>query len=307
MKLKLIITCIVILSSINIYSQVYNAHNKEGHLRISNWQEQNLKGQVMCFEETTNLAKKKRNTIEQIKYRTEYSGKEKYTFNKKGNLIELKRLDYSSSKLDNIITYQYDTNDNQIGFRNCSFNFLSKCVKSKFTYSNKENEKIVRHYEAREWMEEYGQYVYEKWIYLYENKKLVKTEHYIGETELNYETTFKYDNDNNLIEVYNIYNNKEHSKECFEFDTKGRIVKWIIGCYLSQNSSLKGTEKIITYSYDENDNIVKERYGSFPKNEIIEIITYQYDYDKKGNWTKCVKYKNGTPFIVKKRKYKYFD
>lgn len=282
---------ITFLNICTIFSQNNNIYNKEGHLRKTDWKEENLRRNVLSYIETT-IPKKL--IVDKI------SGlsKEKFVFNKQGNLIE--RDFYSGQKW----TCRYDKQGNQIEFRNCSSS--NGCIRSIFKYSIKENKKIVRHYQIREWMEdESDEYVHEKWIYFYKNNFLKKTERYRGENELTQEITYSYDNDN-LIEVYEIYNKEEHSKDCLEYDNKGRIKKLIIGC-IDKVSLRNGIDKIITYSYDENNNITKEKYGSYPEDKIYKIITYQYEYDKNGNWVKCTKYKNEEPIIVIQRKYKYFN
>ncbi|PIE50699.1 MAG: hypothetical protein CSA38_01655 [Flavobacteriales bacterium] len=275
------------------------------------WKKENVKGKVQSFTEVVNLAKVKKNgQIVQYSSKTSWAGIDKLIFNKKGNLIKKEIYHYTTKKLYEEKTYQYDKKANLIEFKECyTDNVGTKCHLNKYLYQKQKNKLVVRHYAIRAFFPEAndGAYVYKKWVYTFNSEgNLVKSEKYQGENKLKEEIFYTYNKNGYLIEKHSIYHGykKEDSKIYYQYNEKGRKIEEKYWC--DENSSLKGTEKTITYSYDKNDNIVAEKYGTYQENRIYTIHTYTYKYDKKGNWIQCIEYENNEPLKVFTRTYTYF-
>ena len=43
-----------------------------------------------------------------------------------------------------------------------------------------------------------------------------------------------------------------------------------------------------------------------PGRDIERNLTYQYEYDKKGNWTKRIDFENGKAKFILERTYRYY-
>ena len=272
------------------------SYAQELHLKNTNWKKENLKGNVQSY---TEISQSKRFIVDEFNGQS----KDKYIFNKQGLLIE-RGFNHERS-------YKYDEQGNQIEFRKCSGDVLiqEKCILSKYTYETKNGQTKIKFYEIREWLfpESDGDYTRKEWVYSYSNENIIKVEEYgMSGDKLDQEITYTYDSENNIIEEYSIYAQKEHSKNCYTYDSKNRVTQITIGCYL-KNSTLVGTEKIISYKYDGNNNITEEKYGTYPENKINRMYTYKYKYDRKGNWKSCKKYDTDGLTLVTTRNYTYFD
>lgn len=272
--------------------------SQELHERNTNWKKENLKGVVKSFTEVSKPLKK---IVDEVSD----SGKEKFVFNRDGNLKERSFYHYGANDLYRQWTYKYDKQGNQIEFRECSFNDLlpKKCILSRYTYeSTSKNLKVIRLYESREFLQEESKYVSKKWIYNYkENCNLIKAESYRGEDDRNQVNTYTYDGKGNITENYLVYNEKEHSRISYKYDENGNMLEWKYWAGYDEDLN-----KIITYSYDEKENIIEKNYHSYTYNTIFKKYNYKYEYDKKGNWIKCIEYKNEIPIIMLERTYEYF-
>lgn len=292
MKLKVIPFFLSIILFCN------TSYAQELHDRNTYWKKENLKGVVKSFTEVSKSLKK-------IADEVSGSGKEKFVFNREGNLTERSFYHYSANDLYRQWTYKYDKQGNQIEFRECNFNDLlpKKCILSKYTYESTSNKlKVIRLYESREFLQETGKYVNKKWIYNYnENCNLIKAESYRGEDDRNQVNTYTYNEKGNITENYDVYNEKEHSKISYKYNENGNILEWKYWAGYDEDLN-----KIITYSYDEKENIIEKNFLSYIDNTILKKYNYKYEYDKKGNWKKCIEYKNGIPINMLERTYEYF-
>ncbi len=283
------------------------SYSQKLHYNNSNWEKENLKGNVESYIEISNIAIEKNGKIVQYSKKTSWAGKDKFIFNNQGNLVEKHFYNYTKGDLYSKWTYKYDTERQLIECRMCFTDLAStKCHLNKYIYEKEGNKIVVRHYEIREFFPEAGDgdYVRTKWIYTYdkEQKYIIKSEEYRGEDDLQEKITYTYDENGNLIKENCVYNNKEHSIITYKYNEKGNVIEKKFWC-----DYYKEINKTIRFDYDENGNIVTELYASYEGDKIYSIYTYQYKYDKKGNWTECIKYKIGEPDKVLKRTYKYFN
>ncbi len=80
---------------------------------------------------------------------------------------------------------------------------------------------------------------------------------------------------------------------------------------LSKTSSSSDLNKYIEYyKYDIHGNIIEEKLTRLELNtnitETERINTFEYEYDKRGNWVKKIEYFNFTPKKIVLRRFKYF-
>ncbi|GAL73415.1 hypothetical protein [Jejuia pallidilutea] len=110
---------------------------------------------------------------------------------------------------------------------------------------------------------------------------------------------------------------KAFSKEKIEYDEKGNIIKSTeFTDYKDSPVSPKPENEkcIITYKYDDRNNVVEIHREYEPKQEFPIPITggpflyeyeyFRYKYNKNGLWTKKYKTVNGKEYLIAKRKYK---
>lgn len=266
---------------------------KEPHNRTTDWEKENLKGNVHSYVE---IGKPEKLVVDEISG----ASKEKFVFNSEGNLTERDFYSYRSQAYIRQWTYKYDKQGNQLEFRECTDDgFHEKCILSKYVYKEEGSQKEIKQYEIREFFPEAndGDYVRKKWIYTY-NKKghLTKAEEYRGEKELNTVTNYICDDKGNLIKKL-----IGKSITSYKYNKRGNLIEWKY-----QAGYDKDLDKIITYSYDEKDNITAEEYRRYSDRKVYTKYSYEYEYDEKDNWIKCKKYKNETLVNILSRTYEYF-
>ncbi|WP_222984050.1 hypothetical protein [Flagellimonas meishanensis] len=110
---------------------------------------------------------------------------------------------------------------------------------------------------------------------------------------------------------------KALSKEQIEYDDKGNIIKSTeFTDYRDSPVSPKPENEkcIITYKYDDRNNVIEINRKYEPKQEFPIAITggpflyeyeyFRYKYNKNGLWTKKFKTVDGKEYLIAKRKYK---
>lgn len=106
----------------------------------------------------------------------------------------------------------------------------------------------------------------------------------------------KFDNKGNEIESVH-YDNlgiKEYT-ETYKYDEKGFLIEEI-------SDFLKTSKK--KYTYDDNGNILKvKEYSS--KGVLNREETYEYKFDKTGNWIEKIYFINGKPDFIEEREIVY--
>jgi len=108
----------------------------------------------------------------------------------------------------------------------------------------------------------------------------------------------KYDDFNNLIEEHLVTNDTFQESRIYSYNDNNQIIKHIYKSKFNSNHDFEAN-----YKYD-NNLLIRIDYKI---KEQSNIITFQHQYDKKGNWIKQLKFVNGKPKLKLKRKIKYYD
>jgi hypothetical protein len=125
----------------------------------------------------------------------------------------------------------------------------------------------------------------------------------------------EYDNNGKIICVKTYSFDKLFNIRKYKYNEDGLILNWITESpngqkiyerdYVYDNKKKvqetvedkEGTKK---YKYNDNLNIVEYE-------ESGNVYKYDYTYDKKGNWTKIIEYRNTIPVLRKERSITYYD
>ncbi|MCG8794595.1 hypothetical protein [Tenacibaculum finnmarkense] len=187
-------------------------------------------------------------------------------------------------------------------------------------YSNKGNKIETNHYNS------YGS-LSSKHIYKYGNKgNKIEKSYYNSDGSLSSKHIYKYDNKGNKIEMsYYHSDGILKSKSIYKYDNKGNEIE--MRYYVSDDLGFKsiskydnkGNEVEMRY-YDSGGNFDEEYYSKYDnKGNKIEMSSsnafgkkskyiYKYDnFDKKGNWTKKITFKNEIPDDILEREFEYFE
>ncbi len=159
-----------------------------------------------------------------------------------------------------------------------------------------------------------------------EGKILQGSGYYMNDT-LRANVEYKYEG-NNLIEAiaYNPLNDTVFMSIKYEYDPNGYVIKLQTFSYKGepegysirtrnengQEVQVQGFNKDgkLTSQFDYTYNDKGERITQHQQNFTTEVIidyTFTYEYDKMGNYTAIIFYKDGEPFIYRAREYKYYD
>lgn len=116
----------------------------------------------------------------------------------------------------------------------------------------------------------------------------------------NYKYLYKYDAEAHLIERVGYRGNGSFFlKYTFNYDANGNRTDWL---QLSESNLIIAKT---SYKYDDKNNIIEENKHN-PDGSVKETYTYTYEFDKKGNWVRQKKMKNGAVVELRVREYKYF-
>lgn len=142
--------------------------------------------------------------------------------------------------------------------------------------------------------------VFTKYTYAYQDNDVIEW-YEEGKGQNKQKTQYIYDKDGRMVEE-NLYSGGGglHYKLKKEYDSKGNLIT------LTQYDSNNKYESKYTYTYDNHRNPHTETYSS-ADGFMNGTTSYAYEYDKKGNWIKRVKYdRHAEPFFVKERKIEYY-
>lgn len=111
---------------------------------------------------------------------------------------------------------------------------------------------------------------------------------------------YKYDEEAHMLEWLALKGNGGFFfKYSFNYDDKGNRTEW----YRLTEGNLPLGKTV--YKYDDNKNIIEEtKYDG--NGNVQDVFTYVYEFDKKGNWIRQKKIKDGSVVEFRKREYKYF-
>lgn len=214
-------------------------------------------------------------------------------FNKSGNKQEIFRYN-ANGNLDYKWVFRYNPEG---------------IVNKKFRYANngKILNKLVLSYDKKgrkigeTWYHPDGS-LDAKWTFRYDtNGNKIRETWYQHDGKIGYWNAYQYDSQGNKIEEiwYKSHDSLAY-KETFRYDNQKHLVeayKW----YLPYSSNFVK----ITYQYGLGNNVVKvTRY--LPNGGVDFKETYQYVFDKQGNWVQKIKFVNDVPKIITVRKIKYF-
>jgi hypothetical protein len=307
----LIIVNVILLFAIFFYSC-------KNSPKENDWVKYNLKGNVESLSEFTYEAISKFGEIEKgkkVQDNVDYDGDKQFRFNKRGNLIE--NSEYQS---DQNFTYKYfyDNQDRLIEF--ISFIDNMKYVITKYFYqkgnliekSNYASNGIL-HSRIKYKLDENGcpviefEYMSDGILYKYKrylydnNKKLIEEISYNSSGILEAKYNIVYDKDGFMIEE-NTYipDNLLLTTTNKKYFNKGKTIETKMFTPANKNPIR------IIEQYNEKGNLNKKlKYG--PDGILSNNISYQYEYDKVGNWIKRITFVNTLPSHVKEREIIYFD
>lgn len=189
--------------------------------------------------------------------------------------------------------------------------------RTEYTYDKNGNLAIQRSYLNKEYMQFQDSYEYDggnrilneirtdgtgnrvsKTSYEYDGKNLVKKTNY-GATDKveNYEA-YTYDHKNNPASKTTFSELDGEATEYNEYDKNNNRLSW----KLQRGGK---TEIFAEYTYDSHNNMTS--YKAISANgDVAEQKTFQFEYDKKGNWIKKTVLITDTPAFVIKREIKYY-
>ncbi|MEW5675262.1 hypothetical protein ABGT15_03010 [Flavobacterium enshiense] len=209
-----------------------------------------------------------------------------------------------------MIIYEYDLNSNikkismyssERGYENSAINFYNTNnkgtdVKIHVPYTYQKNEDGS--YSARN--DSVGT-LYQRKKYIYDDKGMLteilryRNYEYNAKNELSNRIIYKYDKLNNLIEESYANPDTVSNSKFYSYNEKKQKIRYV---YKSKYDNIE-----IDYIYD-NNLLIGINYKN--KEQYYTII-YKYKFDKKGNWVKQIKFVNGKPKHILKRKIKYFN
>lgn len=213
-------------------------------------------------------------------------------FDKNGNIVSENWLD-SGIRL----IYKYDSIGKLIEQDNHNeFKVPSLSSKKKFIY-DVNNNLIQKNTYLPDGL------IFEKIIYDYdENNNNIQSKCYKydfdGKEVLEFMFKSKYDKKGNEIEKVSYgKNGKKEYTETYKYDEKGLMVE-------AASDFLMPSKKI--YKYDNSGNILKvNEYSS--KGVLIREETYEYKFDKTGNWILRIYFINGKPDCIEEREITYIN
>jgi hypothetical protein len=102
------------------------------------------------------------------------------------------------------------------------------------------------------------------------------------------------------IQYYN-KKNEPQGYTIFERNENGQVVKF-------QSFNTAGTMTNQTeYAYNDKGDRISQHEQVFGTNARVTDYTYQFEFDKLGNYTAIIFLKDGKPFIYRAREITYFD
>ncbi len=242
--------------------------------------------------------------------------KTKYTWDKAGNNIGITKRNTDNSQLtrtENIFKDTLLIEENEYNLQD----ILTS--KKQNVYDEKGNLKEELYFFKEETVQYKNKYDYDS-----ENRKVGDTR-YKKDTQ-DYITVFDYEGKNLVSrETTEGPDNKIVRTEKFTFDENGNLIKEYTF------DSYDNSKTVDEYKYDaknqkiarivtENDKpVFKNTFAYDTKGNLTDVVTmngddtviqslsYKYEYDDKGNWTKKIVYKDNVPTVIVERRITYFE
>jgi YD repeat-containing protein len=243
-----------------------------------------LRGKVKQVKQDNYVAEEESGKIVQ----GEKHGNSVTIYNKSGNIIETNLYD-RDGRLYKKNIYTYDKAGNKTGqvFYNYGSLFEWDSIKS-----DKKGTLIeIYGYKADSSFNH-------KYIYKYnENNNQTECTIYNPDGSLNYKFIYIYDSKNNQIEENGYRSNGSldpDARKTYLYDSKGNNIE--------ENSYKPDGSLKIRYliKYDEQGNKIEVKNGDYTG-------TWEYTYDKNGNWIKCIDFSNGESKHITLREIEYFQ
>lgn len=222
-----------------------------------------------------------------------------YMFNKDGNFEKIQIL-YNDGEPIKTITYKYLRGLRKKAI-DSSFSTRTKVVFWNFEYDDKNNliEIIIG--------SEDGNSFKEKATCEYDSNgnRIISKQYVRNESDPNLFITYEYDKFNNLLEEiayktdstifqqhYYEYDNHNRIKEEYHYTHRGMPE------YLSDNS---------IFIYNENNDVIKElRYYPYGSGDVMKNWTFEYVYDRFGNWIEKKEFYEKKLLFIKEREIEYY-
>ncbi len=270
----------------------YNAGEKFGKITIGN----SSKGDLSYHFNTNGFLIEKR--IFNL-----YGATEKqttYKYNTKGDKIEQNEYD-SNGNLEYKTIYKYDINGNRIKKNTYR---SDKSLKDETTYKyDNDGNKIEEYEHIPKYIDDEGYQLYNE----LEHSSYRKI-------------TYEYDT-NGRIKGRTREDEYDNDWLYYKYDTNGNIreegsgVDWRTYKYDDNNNNIEsiwyysgGVMSKDSYKYDDNHNVIENiEYDDEDEQIINKEYSYEYEYDKKGNWTKQIVYEDHFPKKVIERTIEYFE
>jgi hypothetical protein len=269
----------------------------------NDWTADNLQGKVMSHSEYIYIAKERFGNIEKgerilsrvFRGFIEYIGSNQRKYAENGNKIEENWYKLDGS-LDMKKTYKYAENGNKIEE---NWYKLDGSLDKKKTYKYAENGNRTEEnsYEADGSLSyKYGD---APKTYKYDEKgNKIETNIYRSDGSFRHKDKYKYDEKGYKIERY--YSNSDGRVvlvSTSKYDKKGNKIE-CNGCGWEAEDE--------TYKYDEKGNIIEYK-GIFDNGFLLFKKSYEYEFDKRGNWIKQIEFLDGIPTYILERQYEYYD
>jgi len=282
----------------------------------------------------------KGNKLQYDEYTTPFSPShtEKYIYINKRLVSQIGKMFFSVGNWNLKSLYKYDIKGNKIEesvYKNSELIF-KYVYKNRITANGKEVEML--HYDS-------DGYISKRYSKEYNLKGMkVKDIEYNSDGEEKSAMLYKYNDKDIQTEWtyrWNDESGKGGSKLVSEYDNNGKVIfvkrydltnklEWIqkykynkdeliVGLIFESPDGLILTEYIFVY---ENKKKVQEKVVDvdgvklYKYNDLGDVIEYEektanylydYTYDKKGNWTKIIEYRNTIPILIKERTISYYD
>ena len=263
-----------------------------------NWQTENLKGAVKSYTQSIYKATDMFGKIEKgdrgfSTYFLEDDLRNiTATYNEKGNLIEVSEYNPISGSLSQKTNFLYDDNGKQIEENSYDADGVLE-GKKKLLYDEKGKLTEINTYAADSSLAEKVTFVYD------EKGNQIERNRYMPDGSLNWREKYAYNEKGYIVEkIVSVLEDVFLQKSKFTYDKSGNRIEVSIS---EQDGLKKANGKI---AYDDEGNPVE--WSSLDSEGNTKEGKFTYQYDKKGNWTQMVIYKNGIPKNIVEREYTYY-
>jgi hypothetical protein len=113
---------------------------------------------------------------------------------------------------------------------------------------------------------------------------------------------YNYDQDGNRIKFQTFnYKNEPGGYREFSYTAEGFLE------HVRAYSETGEMTQLYDYTYNDQGDRIAELNNENIAKEVTIDYTYKYEYDKKGNWVKCVFYIDNQPYMLREREIKYYN